>query len=106
MSSTTSSKETRGEFLSVRPCGRELFELIPKRRIRINLQKASEALSRSGFEIADLDEMVLTAIGAHDLSLFPNGKMLVHPVKTNGEAEELGGGIMGILRGYKGCVVG
>lgn len=99
----TSSRGTRSAFLSVRPCGRDLFELIPKGKVRIDLRKASDALRRSGYEILEVSEMAITAKGKHDLSLFPNGKMIVHPVRSNEDAEELGKRIMAILASEEDC---
>ena len=100
----TSSKGTSPAFLSIRPCGRDLFELIPRERISIDLEKASRALGRSGFNVTEVSEMALTASGPLEISLFPNGKILVFPAKTNGEAEKAGEGLLAILSTEEGCV--
>jgi len=101
---TTSSKETKRAFLSIRPCGRDLFELVPRKGLVVDLQKAEKALIRIGFSVTEVSEMALTASGPHEISLFPNGKLIVFPVKTNGEAERVGEGLLDALMSEGGCV--
>jgi hypothetical protein len=90
--------------LSIRPCGRDLFELIPRESLSIDLKRASSALGRIGFNVTEVSEMALTASGPHEISLFPNGKILVFPVKTNGEAEQVGEALLRVLMSEEGCV--
>ena len=101
---TTSSKETKRAFLSIRPCGRDLFELVPRKGLAVDLQKAKKALARLGFSVTEVSEMALTASGPHEISLFPNGKLIVFPVKTNSEAELVGEGLLDALMSEEGCV--
>jgi len=101
---TTSSKEKKRVFLSIRPCGRDLFELVPRKGLAVDLQKAEKALVRVGFSVTEVSEMALTASGPHEISLFPNGKLIVFPVKTNGEAERVGEGLLDALMSEDGCV--
>ena len=97
--STTSSREARREFLSVRPCGRDLFELIPRTPVNVDLGKASKMLSGLGYNVTEVSEMALTASGPREISIFPNGKMMVFPAKTNEEAERIGGEILRAIAG-------
>ncbi len=99
-----SSTERSRSFLSIRPCGRDVFELIPRRRLRVDLAKASAALERRGFKISEVSEMALTASGPNEISLFPDGKLLVYPAKSNREAEEIGEALLRHLESEKGCV--
>jgi len=101
---TTSSKEKKRVFLSIRPCGRDLFELVPRKGLAVDLQKAEKALVRVGFSVTEVSEMALTASGPHEISLFPNGKLIVFPVKTNGEAERVGEDLLDALMSEDGCV--
>jgi len=93
------------DFISVRPCGRDLFELIPKKNLKINLDLAADLMEKQGFEISDKSEMALSVKREHDICLYPNGKMLVFPAKSGEEAEQIGQNIIGILRGSQGCVL-
>ena len=101
---TTSSKETRRAFLSIRPCGRDVFELIPRKGLAVDLQKAGRALARAGFRVTELSEMAVTASGPQEISLFPTGKLIVFPVKTNDEAEQVGESLLDALMSEEGCV--
>lgn len=100
----TSLKEIRRPFLSIRPCGRDLFELVPRKGLVIDLEKAKIALTRVGFRVTEISEMALTASGPQDISIFPNGKLIVFPVKTNSEAEQVGEGLLDTLMSEEGCV--
>lgn len=93
---TRSSAERN--FVSVRPCGRDLFELIPRTETRIDLDSASKALRAAGYNVTDLSEVALTASGPNEISIFPDGKMLVYPAKSNTEAETIGSKLLGIIR--------
>jgi len=48
--------------------------------------------------------MALTASGPHEVSIFPNGKMMVFPAKTNSQAERMGGKLLEALASERGCV--
>ena len=99
-----SRREAKHDFLSVRPCGADLFELIPRKSMRIDLSLASGALAAAGYDISEVSEMALTASGPYELSIFPNGKMMVFPAKTNDQAERIGAEIFAILNSAGGCV--
>ncbi len=85
-------------FLSVRPCGRDLFELIPRTKTDIDLYAASKALRAAGYKITDISEMALTASGPLEISIFPNGKMIVFPAKSDSDAESIGSKLLDIIR--------
>lgn len=93
---TRSSGEQK--FVSVRPCGRDLYELIPKTKTRIDLDSASKALNAAGYNVTDKSEMALTASGPNEISIFPDGKMLVYPAKSNAEAETIGSKLLDIIQ--------
>lgn len=88
----------------MRPCGRDLFELIPKRELRVDLDRAAKILRKSGFRVSEQSELVLSMSDTHDISIFPNGKILVFPVKTGEEAEVLGNRILGAIEKDKKCI--
>lgn len=58
--------------------------------MRIDLSIASKALGAAGYRVTEVSEMALTASGPNEVSIFPNGKMIVFPAKTNDEAERIG----------------
>ena len=88
----------------MRPCGRDLFELIPKRPLSVDLHAASKALAATGYTVSEVSEMALTASGPHEVSIFPNGKMMVFPAKTNEEAERIGEALLEALMSEGGCI--
>lgn len=88
----------------MRPCGRQLFELIPRGKLRVNLDLAEGTLRDAGYEIVDCSELVLSVRKKHEISLYPNGKMIVFPVETDSEAARVGENILSILKNKKDCL--
>jgi len=82
----------------IRPCGRRLFELVPKREVSVDLNWAKKAFEKSGYEIIDFSELVLSVKKRYDISIFPNGKMLIFPADTNDEAEMIGRDIYALMK--------
>jgi len=72
--------------------------------MRIDLQRASKALTAAGFNVSEVSEMALTASGPQEISIFPNGKMMVYPAKTNSQAEQIGSKLLAALTSECGCV--
>ena len=72
--------------------------------MKINLEAASKALTAAGFTVSEVSEMALTASGPHEVSIFPNGKMMVFPAKTNSQAEEMGGRVLAALVLERACI--
>lgn len=98
---TKSSGDQRGDFITVRPCGRELFELIPRRVLAIDINSAASRLQEAGFQIIERSELVLQIKKEKDISIYPNGKMLVFPAENGEAAETIGRDIMNIIRNCK-----
>ena len=101
---TKSSRKTNHEFLSVKPCGRDLYELIPKKNVRFEIDTIAKTLEREGFKIMDQSDLVIQVKKAHDISLYPSGKMLVFPASSGEEAVEIGQEIMILLRKSGNCI--
>jgi len=97
-----SAERNRPEFISIRPCGPALFELVPKRDIRIDLEEAAQVLVQEGFEIIDGSKLILSIRKSHEVNLYPHGRMLVYPANTGEEAERIGTEILTILENARG----
>jgi hypothetical protein len=81
----------------VKPCGPELYELIPKRNIRIDIAAAARVLERDGFQIIERSDLVLHVRDEHEISIYPSGKILVFPAKGAEAAASVGHRMMAIL---------
>ena len=87
----------------VQPCGKDIFEIIPKTRRRIRLDCAGDLLSKKGYEVLESTSMVLTVEKVAQISIFKHGRMLLFPVKTVKEAEGIAKEIIELLKQDKGC---
>lgn len=99
------SDSSDGRFLMMRPCGRQLFELIPKNDMSICLETASEGLAGMGYEIVEYSELILSIRKDYDVSIYPSGKMIVFPVESNEEAERVGSSVFSSLEKIEGCII-
>ncbi|MEM2839711.1 MAG: hypothetical protein QW505_04325 [Thermoplasmata archaeon] len=95
---TRSSDRTETDFISVKPCGQKLYELVPKKKIRLDISSIATKLEKQGYRIIESSDLVLQIKGEHDVSIYPSGKMLVFPAENGDAAESVGRKIMSIIR--------
>jgi len=77
------------EFLAVKPCKFDAFEAVPKGKVRLNLDECEERLSSSGYEILSNPKVMLVVRKEVEISIYPMGRLLMHPVKTREAAERI-----------------
>lgn len=75
------------EFLAVKPCKFDAFEAVPKGKVRLDLDECEKALSKAGYEILSNPKVMLVVKKGVEISVYPAGRLLMHPVKTREEAE-------------------
>ena len=97
---TRSPSRTDSDFISVKPCGQNLYELVPKRSIRLDIGYIAVQLERAGYRIMESSDLVLQIKGEHDISIYPSGRMLVFPAENGKAAEAVGCRVMAIIRGH------
>lgn len=77
------------EFLAVKPCRHDAFEAIPKQKISLDLDDAERILSAAGYEILANPKVMLVVKKIHEVTVYPHGRLLMHPVKDRGTAERI-----------------
>ncbi len=77
------------EFLAVKPCKYDAFEAVPKGKVSLDLDAVEETLSRNGYEILSNPKVMLVVRKGAEITIYPRGRLLMHPVGEREEAERL-----------------
>jgi len=77
------------EFLAVKPCKYDAYEAVPKGRVSLDMDDVEEILSRNGYEILSNPKVMLVVRKKVEISIYPHGRLLMHPVADRQEAERL-----------------
>jgi len=77
------------EFLAVKPCKFDAFEALPKDKVRLNLDECERVLSGRGYEILSNPKVMLVVKKDVEISIYPLGRLLMHPVKRREDAERI-----------------
>jgi ArsR family metal-binding transcriptional regulator len=77
------------EFLAVKPCKYDAYEAVPKGRVSLDLDECERALSARGYEILSNPRVMLVVKKGVEITIYPRGRLLMHPVKEREEAERV-----------------
>jgi ArsR family metal-binding transcriptional regulator len=77
------------EFLAVKPCKYDAFEAVPKGKVSLDLDAVEKTLSRNGYEILTNPRVMLVVRKGAEITIYPHGRLLMHPVSKREEAESL-----------------
>jgi len=77
------------EFLAVKPCKYDAYEAVPKGRVSINLDRSENVLSERGYEILSNAKVMLVVKKDVEITIYPAGRLLMHPVKDRAYAERI-----------------
>ena len=75
------------EFLAIKPCKYDAYEAVPKRKISLDLDECERALANKGYEIMSNPRVMLVVKKGSEITIYPHGRLLMHPVKNKEEAE-------------------
>jgi ArsR family metal-binding transcriptional regulator len=72
--------------MAIKPCRADAFEVVPKRKIVLDLVECARMLEENGYEIVSNRGVMLVVRKGIEMTLYPHGRVLLHPVKTKEEA--------------------
>ena len=75
------------EFLAVKPCKYDAYEAVPKRKISLDLDECERVLTNKGYEILSNPRVMLVVKKGVEITIYPHGRLLMHPVNGKEEAE-------------------
>jgi ArsR family metal-binding transcriptional regulator len=80
---------TRLEFVAVKPCRFDAYEVVPKGKLTLDLEAVEESLKVHGYQILSNPRVMLVVKKSIEITVYPHGRLLMHPVKSREEAERL-----------------
>jgi len=82
-----------------KPCRTKMaYEFLPKHTITINLEKASEEISKIATIEVKTKVLLMIKLDFCTISLFPSGKLLVRGEREESKAKEIAKKVIGALR--------
>ena len=85
------------EFLAVKPCKYDAFEVVPKSKISLDLDDIEKVLARNGYEILSNPKVMLVVKKEAEITIYPRGRLLIHPVQKRERAEHLAKELYSVL---------
>ena len=77
------------EFLAVKPCKYDAYEAVPKGKVSLDMDEVEKSLAKNGYEILSNPKVMLVVKKKVEISIYPHGRLLMHPVADRHEAERL-----------------
>lgn len=74
--------------MTVRPCRFEAFEAVPRERLTLDLGDCERRLRSAGYEVVTNAGVMLVVRKGVEVTVYPHGRLLIHPAKDKGAAEE------------------
>ena len=76
------------EFLAVKPCKFDAYEAVPKTKVDLDLDRCEKILAGKGYKILANPKVMLVVKKEVEMTLYPRGRLLMHPVKDRSEASK------------------
>ena len=77
------------DLMAIKPCKADAFEVVPKRKVVLDLDECERMLVESGYEMISNRGVMLVVRKEIEMTLYPHGRILMHPVKTKDEASRI-----------------
>lgn len=77
------------EFLAIKPCKFDAYEAVPKGRVSLDLDQCEKLLSAKGYEIVSNPKVLLVLRKGVEITLYPHGRILMTPVASRENAEQI-----------------
>jgi ArsR family metal-binding transcriptional regulator len=75
--------------MAIKPCKADAFEVVPKRKVVLDLDECERLLRGRDYEIVSNRGVMLVVRKEVEMTLYPHGRILMHPVKTKEEASRM-----------------
>lgn len=75
------------EFLAVKPCKYDAYEAVPKGKVSLDLDRCEQILARAGYSVLSNAQVMLVVKKDVEITLYPRGRLLMHPVAAREDAE-------------------
>jgi TATA-box binding protein (TBP) (component of TFIID and TFIIIB) len=77
------------DFVAVRPCRFDAFEAVPRSKVDLDIDDCERKLRAAGYTIVSNAGVMLVVKKDAEVTIYPHGRLLVHPAKGRDEAEAI-----------------
>ena len=77
------------KFKVVGICDSAALSVVPKESVRFDLDGCAKILESEGYDVENLGVMVITTRGGREITMFKNGRLMIHPVEDKEEAADI-----------------
>jgi ArsR family metal-binding transcriptional regulator len=77
------------EFVAVKPCKYDAYEAVPKAQVSLDLDECELVLAERGYEVLSNAKVMLVVKKGAEITVYPRGRLLMHPVSERAEAERI-----------------
>ncbi len=77
------------EFIAVKPCKYDAYEAVPKAKVSLDLDECEIVLAKEGYEVLSNAKVMLVVKKGAEITIYPRGRLLIHPVSERVEAERI-----------------
>ena len=77
------------EFIAVKPCKYDAYEAVPKAKVALDLDECERVLAKKGYEVLSNAKVMLVVKKGAEITIYPHGRLLMHPVCERDEAERI-----------------
>ncbi len=85
------------KFKVVRLCKADALSIVPQEVVRFDLEASSGILREEGYDIEDSGIMIVARKGRTDITIYRNGRMMIHPATEKERAREIATELYSIL---------
>lgn len=73
----------------MRPCRFEAYEAVPRAKLSLDLEVCERKLRSAGYDIVTNAGVMLVVRKDVEVTVYPHGRLLMHPAKDRDEAERV-----------------
>lgn len=73
--------------MAVRPCRFDAYEAVPRTAVDLDLMECERALKAAGYSVVSNAGVMLVVRKGAEVTVYPHGRLLIHPAKDRAEAE-------------------
>ncbi|MGQ9588107.1 MAG: hypothetical protein ACUVT7_06995 [Thermoplasmata archaeon] len=73
----------------MKPCKYDAYEAVPKGKVSLDLDDCERLLSAAGYEILSNPKVMLVVKKVVEITVYPKGRLLMHPVSDRAQAERV-----------------
>jgi len=84
-------------FKVVRLCKTNALSIVPQEVVRFDLEASAAILKEQGYNVEDSGVMIVAGKSGIDITIYQNGRMMIHPATEKERAREIAAELYSIM---------